>query len=170
MWTAPGYDPPAPPPPVEHGRRLATLPRGKDAELRLTLAEYQDRPYVGVRIWERGSDGQLWPAKGKGCSIRIGELPEVIAALRQVEDLVARREQQGSGEPPNPSAAPPVRGFSGNRDGIPYTKHPTPLDDPDRPRYVERGRRQPRPIDPDSMPPPGGSSAAPFDETGDDPR
>jgi hypothetical protein len=50
-----------------------TLPRGEGAELRVSLAEYQGRPYVSLRVWERGSDGELWPSK-KGCSIRASEI------------------------------------------------------------------------------------------------
>jgi hypothetical protein len=66
---------------------LATFPRGDAAELRVTLAEYRGRSYVALRVWERGQDVQLWPVKGKGCSIRLGEAGELADALHAALDL-----------------------------------------------------------------------------------
>ena len=73
MWTAPGYQPDRPTPPQENGRRLATFPRGEGAEMRVNLAEYQGRPFVSLRLWERDGAGAWWPVKGKGCSVRLNE-------------------------------------------------------------------------------------------------
>jgi hypothetical protein len=113
--------------PEEIGRRLATFPRGRDAELHVCLAEFQGSLFVSLRVWERGSDGQLWPVKGKGCSIRMGEcggLAEVLAALagehggrrhrddgRGVNRRPAQRSLPGP-RPPFDPAAGPAREFS----------------------------------------------------------
>jgi hypothetical protein len=76
-------------PPEEQGRRLATFPRGPGGELRVTLSEYQGRPFLMLKLWERGQDGQLWPTPGKGtCSVRIAELEGMIGALREAVELV----------------------------------------------------------------------------------
>src|SRR5262249_40284131 len=83
----------SPGPLEDEGRRLATLPRGDNVELRVTLSEFRGRPFIALRIWERGGDGQLWPMKGRGCSIRLHELGEVIGALRSAEDLAGVRAQ-----------------------------------------------------------------------------
>src|SRR4051812_16555950 len=90
MWIKPGYIPPTPDPPREDGKRLAEIPRGNNAVLRVTLQEYEGRPYLALRVWEKGQDGKLYPCKGKGCSIRISEIPHVQAALARdgVEALV----------------------------------------------------------------------------------
>ena len=85
MWRNPNYPAPAPPaPPQEQGERLATFPRGDGVELRVTLSEYQGRPYIGLRVWERGQDGAWWPVRGKGCSVRLTEAAELAEALAAV--------------------------------------------------------------------------------------
>jgi hypothetical protein len=85
MWTRPGYNPPdRQSPPQEQGERLATFPRGPDAELRCTLAEYQGNPYIALRVWERDTRGAWFPVRGKGCSVRIAEASELAEVLARV--------------------------------------------------------------------------------------
>lgn len=95
MWVNPKYpQPERPSPPQEQGERLATLPRNQNEELRINLAEYNGRPFIGLRIWAKGSDGNFWPVKGKGLSIRVAEIDEVIDALGQAREILA---EQASG-------------------------------------------------------------------------
>lgn len=106
MWTNPRL--PAPErarPPEERGERLATIVRGQGEELRITLDEYEGRPYVAVRVWAMGQDGGWWPTK-KGCSVRVRELSEVATALMRASDLV-------NGPPVRRGRALPGRGDSG---------------------------------------------------------
>jgi hypothetical protein len=137
MWISDRHpNPPKPAaPPTDNGRRLATLARGNDAELRVTLSEFQDRPYCALRIWERGTDGHLWPARNKGLSVRISELADVIAALRNCEQLVDQAEQDRL-ESPRP--ATPRQDAHQRADG-PAT--PPWQDDGGEPVYRERKRR-----------------------------
>ena len=91
MWRNPKYFPadnPTQTPPAERGERLATLTRGDGVELRVALAEFEGRPFVSLRVWERDREGRWWPVKGKGVSLRLRELPELLDALGRVEDLV----------------------------------------------------------------------------------
>lgn len=89
MWRNPNYPAPeAPAPPEERGRRLATLPRGKAEELRVTLDSFEGKPYLGLRVWSQGADGSWWPLKGKGLSIRVRELADVAAALHQADEIL----------------------------------------------------------------------------------
>jgi hypothetical protein len=75
-------------PPPEHGRRLATIPRPKDdEEIRINWCEYEGHPYLSIRFWCRADDGQFWPDKHRGFSIRIRELPDVAAAIAEAVDL-----------------------------------------------------------------------------------
>jgi len=48
MWINPKFKDQYQPqgPPEDEGRRLATLPRGEAAELRVTLADFKGRPFV----------------------------------------------------------------------------------------------------------------------------
>jgi hypothetical protein len=81
-------------PPPETGRRLATIPRPKDdEEIRINWCEYEGHPYLGVRIWRRGDDGNLWPDKHRGFSIRLHELPDVAEAIAEAIDLAEAHQR-----------------------------------------------------------------------------
>ena len=71
--------------PTDTAQRLATFPRSDSEEMRVSLAEYRGHQYLSLRIWSRGLDGQWWPDREKGCTIKTRELPAfndaVAAAL-----------------------------------------------------------------------------------------
>lgn len=122
-------------PPADEGRSLATFRRGPDAELRVSLAEYEGRPYIGLRVWERGQDGRLWPVKGKGCSVRVGECEGMIAALSEALAIVERGEAMSTTVDTLARGNPARRGGAGatvnrgSRTGTPIGSGP-PDDDP----------------------------------------
>ena len=62
------------------GQRRATFARSDTEELRVELASYEGHPFVNLRIWFTGTDGQWHPTK-KGCTVRLREVPELVAAL-----------------------------------------------------------------------------------------
>jgi hypothetical protein len=107
-------------PPPEHGRRLATIPRPKDdEELRINWCEYEGHPYLSVRFWCRGDDGQFWPDKHRGFSIRVRELADFADAIAEALDEAKahlgsqpqRQPQRAAGEDRrrwNPSNLPGV--------------------------------------------------------------
>lgn len=77
------FSPTTRPAPIEQGERLATSARSESEELRITLGEYNGRPFLSIRVWSRGTDGQWWPTKDKGIAIRRHEmatLAEGVAA------------------------------------------------------------------------------------------
>jgi hypothetical protein len=81
VWRNPKYPQPDPPrPPEERGKRLMTLERDEDTELRLSLDEYQGHAYYSLRVWQRGDDGRMWPTR-KGVSIRLREAPALANVL-----------------------------------------------------------------------------------------
>jgi hypothetical protein len=88
MWINPNHSNPPrqPSPPAESGLRRAKLPRrdGRE-ELRVNLAEYQGRPYLAVRLWQRDQSGAWWPTR-KGVSIRLSEARDVADALAKALD------------------------------------------------------------------------------------
>ncbi len=110
MWRNPNpsHQPPSPQgPPEDRGERLATLPRGQGEELRVSLDEYEGRPYISLRVWSVASDGSWWPTK-KGCSVRIREISEVARALMVARDLI-----EGPRNAPARRALPSGRGQDG---------------------------------------------------------
>lgn len=71
--------------PRETGKRLATLKRRgsrskPDSELRIVLDAYEGHPFLSLRIWEQGTDGNFYPTKS-GVTLRIGEVYEAIRGL-----------------------------------------------------------------------------------------
>ena len=85
MWVSPSHpNPPRPRPegpPPENGHRVATFERHGREELRVNLAEYEGHPYLSLRVWAPGQDGQLWPVKGKGLSVKLREVAGLAEAL-----------------------------------------------------------------------------------------
>lgn len=104
MWRNPKYPAPEPtPPPEPSGELLISFPRpgrgrGPDAELRVSLDEFQGHPFVSVRLWNRGPDGSWYPTK-KGCSVRLAEaedLADVLAKAAQLAGKPAARPRAAS--------------------------------------------------------------------------
>jgi hypothetical protein len=67
---------------------IADLPRGKadkDGQprefVRVSLREYDGNAYLSIRLFWRAQDGEYWPHKTKGTTIRLGEAEDVAAAL-----------------------------------------------------------------------------------------
>src|SRR5262245_53716267 len=92
-------------PPEERGRRLAVLPRPReDAEIRLVWDHYEGHPYISIRVWCKGDDGQMWPDKHNGMSIRLRELPDVASAIAEAltmaEEHLRARPQPSRGSQP----------------------------------------------------------------------
>ena len=73
--------------PEENGVNLATIPRRDGDQLRVSWAEYQGRNFVNVRVWTEGSDGQWWPQKDKGLTVRLAELPDFAAGIAKAVDM-----------------------------------------------------------------------------------
>src|SRR5205807_2606553 len=85
-------------PPQEQGKPLAKFSRGAGVEFRVNDAEYQGNRFISLRVWERDQSGQWWPAKGKGCSIRIGECEELAEVLAAVVPGKAREDRSKAPE------------------------------------------------------------------------
>lgn len=71
--------------PRETGTRLLTILRPGSRnkppmELRVVLDEYEGHKFLGLRLWEQGSDRNFYPTP-KGITIRPREVYEVIRAL-----------------------------------------------------------------------------------------
>ncbi len=74
---------------------LLELPRGETEKLCLSRRSYNGKPFLDLRIYFRGSDGEWHPTR-KGTSLRIGELASIAAAIdkglsRIVDQECARR-------------------------------------------------------------------------------
>ena len=75
--------------PQDEGLKLATIRRGDKEELRLRWKTFEGKPYVELRLWTRQEEGADWWPTKKGCTVRLGELPDLAlgfaAALEELE-------------------------------------------------------------------------------------
>jgi hypothetical protein len=109
-------------PPQETGKRIGTVERSADEQIRVTWCEYQGKPYVNLRLWRRDSTNDTWwPDAKRGISIRIRELPDMCDALAAAVDLAAEQlrpspdREQGPRRGYDPGALPPAsQGQGGN--------------------------------------------------------
>jgi hypothetical protein len=155
MWRNPRYPAPGPATPPENaGELLLSLPRNNGDELRISLDEFHDRKFVSLRLWTRGSGGELWPS-AKGVTVRLHEADRVVAAIEAAVDLARQSPRPGpaaGAAAPAPSPPPDrPQGQPGAQEGVP--------------QYVER-RRRPQPrgnFDPRDLAGPAGD-AGPFNE------
>jgi hypothetical protein len=99
-------------PPGEQGTVLAVLPRHGGEEMHVSLCDYNGHPYVSLRVWAPGTDGQLWPMKARGCSVRVKEIMPVARALAEALKLIGA--DAGGSQPPQrrPSGEAPGRAYS----------------------------------------------------------
>ena len=65
----------------DRGEVLAEIPRRDGSTLLVSWRVYEGRPFVSIAPWRDG-----WPVKGKGCSVRLGELGAVLDALVKAAD------------------------------------------------------------------------------------
>ena len=70
------------------GVSVAIIPRGRPdpngdywEQLRISLDEYKGHMFISIRVFERASDGQFYPSKTKGCSVRLAEFERVAEAI-----------------------------------------------------------------------------------------
>src|SRR4051794_20663412 len=101
MWVSPNHpDPPrSPAAPQDTGYRLATFERHGGEEFRVSLAEYRGHPFVSLRVWAPGSDGQWWPVKGKSVSVKLGEVAELAEALETLASQLGDGGDRRAGGP-----------------------------------------------------------------------
>lgn len=83
--------------PEERGERLATLSRGDSEELRVTWDSYEGRPYLSLRLWTRGTDGQWWPDKARGVTVRRHELAAFAEGVEAALDRAAALQTEHAG-------------------------------------------------------------------------
>jgi hypothetical protein len=100
MWINPNH--PNPPrqadAPRENGDRLVTFERHGGEELRVSLAEFNGHPFVSLRVWAPGQDGQLWPVRGKGISVKLREVAGLAEALAAVAGQLGDGTPNGRGD------------------------------------------------------------------------
>ena len=70
------------------GQTVAIIPRGRPdpngdhcEQIRISLDQYMGNTFIALRVFERASDGVMYPSRSKGCSVRLSEFERVAAAI-----------------------------------------------------------------------------------------
>ena len=63
---------------------LATIPKGKNDEIRVGLQSFKGTEMFFARVFYQGDDDEFRPGKN-GLTLRVELLPELIAALQEAE-------------------------------------------------------------------------------------
>ncbi len=70
---------------------VAAIRKAEDAEIRIAVTEYKERPVLDIRVWYLPKDkppgGEWFPTK-KGVTFDLEKLPEMAAALADAERLM----------------------------------------------------------------------------------
>src|SRR5262249_32905868 len=115
-------------PPKVDGEPIAVIHRSATEEIRINWCEYEGRPYVSIRYWDRDKGGRWWPDARRGGSIRLRELAAVRAALERADEY--RRAQARARLPwggwGRPGAERPRGVETDGRDGGPPREGPRP--------------------------------------------
>jgi hypothetical protein len=65
-------------------RHLGTVQKNSREEISIDLEEFRGFEIINIRVWFEADDGEMRPSK-KGLAFRRELLPEILAALGQVE-------------------------------------------------------------------------------------
>jgi len=82
------------PPPAENGRRIGTIERSADEQIRVNWSECEGYPYINIRLWKCDRSGQWWPDGKRGISVRIREMVSFAAAIATALDLTKTSQDQ----------------------------------------------------------------------------
>lgn len=65
----------------DQGEVLARMSRPDGTELRVSSHVYEGKPYLRISPWQRGEGDSWWPVKGRGCTVKVREIGDVILGL-----------------------------------------------------------------------------------------
>ena len=69
---------------------LLTIPKPRNEELRMSLADFNGRVFLNFRQFYQGPEGDMRPSK-IGCTIPVSALPELRQAIYRAEALAQER-------------------------------------------------------------------------------
>jgi hypothetical protein len=98
----------------DRGIRIACIPRGKPdrdghrEEFRVSLDECLGSPFIHLRLFVRGQDGETWFPTKKGCSVRLSEAEEVAEAILEALRIA---DSPGGGRVSQAKPAPTDRSY-----------------------------------------------------------
>jgi hypothetical protein len=86
-------DQPPPTPSKQSGRLVEAVPRGADAELRISIEEYEGHAYISIRLWGFDRGSKSWHPTRRGCSVRIHEARQVSNALLEALHVASSSDE-----------------------------------------------------------------------------
>lgn len=74
---------------VQRGTTIASIPKGKRAELRVSLNEWQGVRTLDLRLWFQPKGGGDWGPSRKGVSVEAGKIDALIEVLQRARGHLA---------------------------------------------------------------------------------
>lgn len=71
----------------EDGQLIAMVKKGETDHYRIRLCSYRGNQYLDVRVWYFNKEGE-GPLPGKGVTLKLTALPEIITALQKAAQRV----------------------------------------------------------------------------------
>lgn len=66
---------------------IATLPKGAQEEVRVSLSEFKGKQYIDLRIYYENEDGEWKPTK-KGVALNVEHFHKLMEALKEAEQTL----------------------------------------------------------------------------------
>ena len=75
---------------------VASLQKNSSETIKVQLQTWKNEPYVDIRIWVAGEDGTpgVQPTR-KGLTINVELLPDLLAALQRVSEIIEGSHDEG---------------------------------------------------------------------------
>jgi hypothetical protein len=67
---------------ADTSRHVATIPKNKGEEVRVTVDDFKGHRLVNVRVWYRAEDGKMWPGK-QGLAVRLDLAADLARAIAE---------------------------------------------------------------------------------------
>ncbi len=64
-------------------KRIATIPKNANERVQIELTEFNGHDLLAIRIY--ADSGDSWVPTKKGVTVRVGMLPDLVAALVEAE-------------------------------------------------------------------------------------
>lgn len=82
---------------VQQGSTIASIPKGKRAELRVSVNEWKGLQTIDLRIWFQPKGGGDWGPSRKGVSFEAGKVDALLAALALAKQHLQPERAAGGG-------------------------------------------------------------------------
>jgi len=82
---------------------VKAIEKGADDQIHVRISRFRERDYVDIRHFYPTEEGE-WKPTRKGIAIPVDLYPDLLAALKEAEPLIAARQKEKPAAPAAPKA------------------------------------------------------------------